>query len=78
MTSNGETRPVQVFCSHFPGKPNCCDSCHEDELEGYDTLWQTEWLHICCSMMRWLDEQGVDYLDDESAVRSMLAGHPSR
>lgn len=62
-----------IFCDDIPGI-HCCDSCHDDEAEGYDNLWWEEWLHCCCDGLRRLGAAGVKSRD-ETAVRAWIESH---
>lgn len=51
------THWVRCTCVPPAGWYDCCDSCHEDEEEGYDTLWLENvdagcgivlGVHACC------------------------------
>lgn len=42
------------------GRPCCCDSCHDDEEQGFDEFSMTEdgKARLCCSMLSWYDSKG--------------------
>jgi hypothetical protein len=61
-----------VFCSDWSGWGSCCDSCHEDDANGYDTIRHTDWLAACCRFTAHLRDAGVNWLD-EAQVRAFVA-----
>lgn len=56
---------MNYSCSDFKdyeGFPGCCGSCHDDEdynEEAY-TLYRNDRWHLCCEVLSWLQENGVD------------------
>lgn len=64
----------EVICSDLADR--CCDSCHDDEDDGYDTLKRDTWLYTCCAGVVALREAGVDSFD-EAAVRAFAESRQS-
>jgi len=50
--------------ARLPGFPGCCDSCHDDEEEGYGRLpggedispYRCREYELCCRVGRWVSE----------------------
>lgn len=65
------------YCSDIqnskPGylAPNCCESCHHEEDNGYNNLLLYDHLHCCCTQLNYLKENGVDAYE-ESQVKNFV------
>ncbi len=61
------TPPIPtLYCSHFEGRPPCCESCHSDQDEGYEMCDHEfrspnrtilAYADICCNTYRWLNPE---------------------
>lgn len=62
-----------LSCMDFdkdPGKPQCCNSCHDDEDEGYEGLLEIYegdrmTARVCCVVHTWLEKRANSAEGDE-------------
>jgi uncharacterized protein CbrC (UPF0167 family) len=65
---------MTFYCDDFPVE--CCDSCHQDEEEGYDSIYQEDWLHACCAVTVFLaDHFDQRYTWTKKEVADLLASN---
>lgn len=66
----------------YPGKFNCCDSCHEDCDDGYDELMgDGENFSLCCGSANFLESLGIDIYEpttDTKLVAAWLSEHETQ